>query len=163
MTTRFHKPLVVATLYLSVAATAFADDSNLYRGGFQFNSVGATPRNDDDLYQDLGGKEKIEAFTKDFVGLISKDERIGKFFVNVNLDRLARQLTDQFIDLAGGPAKYSGRDMKEVHASLGLTNADFNRLAEDLQIAMEQHNVPFATQNRLVALLASMQRVVVTK
>jgi hemoglobin len=53
--------------------------------------------------------------------------------------------------------------MAEVHSTLGITNADFNRLAEDLQVAMDHHGVSFPTQNRLVALLASMQRVVVTK
>ena len=56
-----------------------------------------------------------------------------------------------------------GRDMAQLHRSMGITNADFDRLAENLQVSMEHHDVPFATQNRLVALLASMQRVIVTK
>jgi len=72
-------------------------------------------------------------------------------------------LTDQFIELSGGPVTYHGRDIAEVHSTLGITNADFNRLAENLQVAMDHHGVPFPTQNRLVALLASMQRAVVTK
>ena len=138
-------------------------ESGPHRGGFQYNATGAVPGKDDSLYRDLGGQENISAFTIEFVGLISKDDRIGHFFTNVNLDHLGQELTEQFIDLSGGPIKYTGREMAEVHGSLGITNADFNRLAEDLQVAMNHHNVPFATQNRLIALLASMQRVVVTK
>jgi hemoglobin len=55
------------------------------------------------------------------------------------------------------------RDMKTVHQDLQITNAMFNALAEDLQIAMEQHNVPSSISNKLVAKLAPMQRDIVTK
>ena len=74
------------------------------------------------------------------------------------------------------PCKYTGkyhdkamdgvgpvRDMKSVHQDLQITNAMFNALAEDLQIAMEQHNVPSSVSNKLVAKLAPMQRDIVTK
>lgn len=53
--------------------------------------------------------------------------------------------------------------MKEVHAGLKVTNAQFNALAEDLQIAMERNSVPSYVQNKLVAKLAPMQRAIVTK
>ncbi len=157
-----HIPVVLAAIVSCIALPAAADAPG-YRGGFQYNNTGATPADNDSLYKDLGGQDKIAAFTKDFVAIISTDPQIGKFFEETNLDRLTKKLTEQFIDLSGGPVKYSGRDMKESHAELHIANADFNKLAEDLQIAMDKHDVPFATQNRLVALLASMQRAVVTK
>ncbi|MGO8915128.1 MAG: group I truncated hemoglobin [Stellaceae bacterium] len=160
-----RKSLVALALCLAlpVSAMAQAEKNDLFKGGFQYNDMGATPPKDDSLYRALGGKEKIAAFTTEFVGLIAKDDRIGHFFVDIDLDHLGQMLTDQFIELSGGPVAYAGRDMAEVHRSLGIANADFNRLAEDLQAAMDHHDVPFATQNRLVALLASMQRAVVTK
>jgi len=150
-------------LALPLAASADEPKNDLYKGGFQYHDMGATPNKDDSLYQALGGKDKIHAFTKEFVGLIAKDDRIGHYFVNVDLDHLTDMLSDQFVELGGGPVKYEGRDMVEVHSSLGIGNADFNRLAEDLQVAMDHAGVSFPTQNRLVALLASMQRAVVTK
>ena len=156
-------PIVLAAIAICTAFTASAEDAPGYRGGFQYNDMGATPPKNDSLYKDLGGQESIVAFTKDFVAIISTDPQIGKFFEDTNLDRLTKKLAEQFIDLAGGPVKYSGRDMKEVHSALPITNADFNKLAEDLQIAMDKHDIAFTTQNRLVALLASMQRAVVTK
>jgi len=157
--------LAAMALCLAAPLTALAQSQNneLYKGGFQYNSVGATPAKDDSLYRALGGQEKISAFTAEFVGLIAKDDRIGHFFANIDLDHLKQELTDQFVELSGGPVAYGGRDMAEVHSTLGITNADFNRLAEDLQVAMDHNGIPFATQNRLVALLASMQRAVVTK
>jgi len=148
---------------LAQSQKAPSQKNELYKGGFQYNSVGATPPTDDSLYQALGGKEKISAFTAEFVGLISQDDRIGHYFAKNRLDHLRRMLTDQFIELSGGPVAYRGRDIAEVHSTMGITNADFNRLAENLQVAMDHQGVPFPTQNRLVALLASMQRAVVTK
>jgi hemoglobin len=65
--------------------------------------------------------------------------------------------------LTGGPCRYEGRAMDRAHASLQLTNRDFNALAEDLQIAMERARIPFAVQNRLLAILAPMQREIVTR
>jgi hemoglobin len=53
--------------------------------------------------------------------------------------------------------------MSTVHKGLGLRNADFNALAEDLQIAMDRENVPYSAQNKLLAKLAPMQRVIVEK
>nr|GEU28319.1 conserved hypothetical protein [Tanacetum cinerariifolium] len=52
------------------------------------------------------------------------------------------------------------RDMATVHQDLKITNAMFNALTEDLQIAMERHNVPNRVANQLVAKLAPMQRAI---
>jgi hemoglobin len=53
--------------------------------------------------------------------------------------------------------------MHDAHKGLHLTNADFNALVEDLQAGMDKAGVSFATQNRLLARLAPMNRDVVTK
>ena len=53
--------------------------------------------------------------------------------------------------------------MDESHRKFGITNGDFNALVEDLQTAMNHADVPFGTQNRLLALLAPMQRDIVTR
>jgi len=44
-----------------------------------------------------------------------------------------------------------------------VTRAKFNAVAEDLQTAMERTGLPYWTQNRLMALLAPMQRDIVTQ
>ncbi|WP_267463791.1 globin family protein [Sphingopyxis solisilvae] len=40
---------------------------------------------------------------------------------------------------------------------------DMNALVENLQAAMREENIPFATQNRLLAKLAPMSRQVITR
>jgi truncated hemoglobin YjbI len=55
------------------------------------------------------------------------------------------------------------RDMHTVHIDFKINQAQFNALAEDLQIAMEQHDVPTSVSNKLIAKLAPMQRDIVTR
>ena len=95
------------------------------------------------------------------------DARIKETFVDTDMKQLAQRLAEQFCELSGGPCrytgKYKGKDMESVHADLKITNAQFNALAEDLQIAMERNNVPSSVSNKLIAKLAPMQRAIVTK
>lgn len=123
--------------------------------------AGADPIAGESVYDAFHGKDGIARIMDDFVPRIVADPRIGAHFKDVNLDRLKLMLTVQVCYITGGPCKYEGRDMAEVHEGLGLTNADFNALAEDLQISMDREKVGFAAQNRLLAKLAPMQRVIV--
>jgi len=124
---------------------------------------GITAHADESLYQDLGGRKQIASFTNTFVDIVIHDDRIKAFFVDANIPRLKRLLTQQFCQLSGGPVVYRGRSMKKSHAGRGIRDADFNAVAEDLQTAMDQAKIPYFTQNRLLALLAPMEKDIVTK
>jgi hemoglobin len=117
----------------------------------------------DTLFDDLGGREGIARISEAAIDLSLEDPRIKHTFDDINIKRLKRLLTDQLCELTGGPCKYEGRSMAETHATHHLTNAHFNALVEDLQIAMDRENIPFRVQNRLLAILAPMQRDIVTK
>ena len=123
----------------------------------------APVRADDSLYKALGERDGISRIAATTVDLSAADPRINATFADINLNRLKRLLADQFCQLSGGPCVYEGRDMVESHANHGYTNADFNILVEHLQTAMDRESVPFSQQNRLLAILAPMQRDVVTK
>ncbi|MFZ6849070.1 group I truncated hemoglobin [Undibacterium sp. RuRC25W] len=117
----------------------------------------------DAVYQGLGQKAGIASFVQDFVEIITTDHRISTAFSDTDKDRLGFMLTEQFCELSGGPCKYSGKTMSNAHQGMNITNAQFNALAEDLQMAMEKHHIAFSVQNKLIAKLAPMQRTVVTK
>lgn len=91
------------------------------------------------------------------------DDRVKVDFDNINLDRLRTRLRDQICQISDGPCVYKGRSMAASHAGLKLNRAKFNAVAEDVQTAMERVGIPYRTQNRLMALLAPMQRDVVTR
>jgi hemoglobin len=118
---------------------------------------------DDATFQGLGGKPGIKKIVATLIPLVLADARIKESFADSDMKNLAMRLEEQFCALSGGPCTYGGKDMAEIHDGLNITRAQFNALAEDLQIAMERTGVPARFQNKLVARLAPMARSIVTK
>jgi len=125
--------------------------------------AGATAIAGDATYKAFHETAGIKRVIDDFIVRITTDPRIANEFKGADLARLNAQLVDQICYLIGGPCTYTGKDMKSAHAQMGLDNVDFNALAEDLQFSMDKEGVAFPAQNRLLAKLAPMQRVIVTK
>ncbi|MES2015868.1 MAG: group 1 truncated hemoglobin [Pseudomonadota bacterium] len=125
--------------------------------------VSCAPMAADANYQGLGGKAGIKHIVDAFIPLVLADPRIKESFTDIDMKKLALRLEEQFCVLSGGPCIYHGKDMVEIHDGLNITNAQFNALAEDLQLAMERTGVPARFQNKLIAKLAPMQREIVTK
>jgi hemoglobin len=118
---------------------------------------------DDAVYRGLGGKAGIKKIVDDFIPLVLADARIKDSFSDSDMKHVGMRLEEQFCALSGGPCTYAGEPMKESHGGLKITNAQFNALTEDLQIAMENNGVAPSVANKLVAKLAPMQREIVTK
>jgi hemoglobin len=115
------------------------------------------------LYDRLGGKPAIQAVVDDFIGNVAADTRINGFFANANLPRLNGMLVSQICEATGGPCKYTGRDMKSTHAGMGVTDAHFNALVEDLVKSLDKFNVPAKEKNELLTALAAMKGDIVAK
>jgi hemoglobin len=114
-------------------------------------------------FDGLGGKPGIKKIVDTLLPIVLADPRIKDSFQDIDMKHLGMRLEEQFCMLSGGPCVYKGKDMVDIHDGLNITNAQFNALAEDLQIAMERNGVPSRIQNKLVAKLAPMQRGIVTK
>jgi hemoglobin len=115
------------------------------------------------LYDDLGGRKQIAGFTDDLVERAIHDDRIKHFFKETDIPRLKGKITDQICHLSGEKKSYRGANMKNAHSDFPIHVADFNALVEDLQLAMDDSDIPFTTQNRLLALLAPMERDIVNQ
>ena len=128
--------------------------STLALAGLLAACAGNPPR--DGLYAQFGGQAGVEALVEEFLVRLLEDERINAQFAETDLVNLNDRLVEQFCVELGGPCTYTGRDMAQSHAGLGITEADFNALVEDLVDAMEARGIPRAAQNRLLARLAPM-------
>ena len=109
------------------------------------------------LYERLGGLDAISAVVNDFRDRVAKDARINQKFARTDLGRLTKMLVDQVCEATGGPCHYSGRDMKEAHAGMGVTNGEFGALAEDLVATLNAFKVGKAEQDELLGMLGPMQ------
>lgn len=116
------------------------------------------------LYDRLGGIDAIRAVVKDFVEeQVAKDPRINARFANTDIPKLEEHLTNQICEATGGPCKYTGRSMKESHAGMGVTEAEFSALVEDLKKSLAKFQVPQAEQDELIGALAKMHDDIVEK
>lgn len=115
------------------------------------------------LYERLGGKPAIQAVVDDFIGNVAADTRINGFFANTNIPRLNTLLVNQICQATGGPCKYEGHSMKAAHAGMGVTDAHFNALVEDLVKSLNKFNVPEKERNELLTALAAMKGDIVSR
>lgn len=121
----------------------------------------AAPQNDQ-LYKAFGEKTGLVALMDDFMVRLLADPRTGPHFKPANQQRVKEQLVDQFCALSGGPCVYKGADMKSSHANLDIKKSDFHALVEVLQQSMDAKGIPFRRQNEMLALLAPMNRDIIT-
>ena len=105
----------------------------------------------------MGGKGAIIAVVDDFVGRVGADNRINKFFAHTDLAHLKMMLVDQICTAGGGPCTYTGKDMKTAHAGMGIAEADFGALVEDLVATLDHFKVPEKEKGGLLAVLGPMK------
>ncbi len=118
----------------------------------------SSPPRDDRLYRDLGATDGITAIVEGLLFRLVDNPRIGHLFAETDIVNLRDRLVEQFCVEAGGPCTYGGLSMEDAHLGLDIDQAAFNALVEDLQLAMEDLDVPISAQNRLLARLAPMRR-----
>ena len=115
------------------------------------------------LYDRLGGKGAITAVVDTFVGNVGGDKRINNYFASTDLTKLKMHLVNQICEASGGPCKYTGRTMKQTHAGMGVTDAAFGALVEDLVKALDHHKVGKTEKDELLGVLGPMKSDIVEK
>jgi hemoglobin len=106
------------------------------------------------LYDALGQQAGIAKITHQMILNFAQDERVKHRFKGVNMQKFKTGFTHYICAAVQGPCEYQGDSMKTIHAGYNYTNTEFNAIVDDLILAMEQCEVPVATQNRLLAILA---------
>lgn len=139
--------LAIASSALLLAGSSFAQQ---------------TTAKDDQLYKAFGEKAGLVALMDDFMVRLLADERTGPHFKPANQQRIKEQLVEQLCALGGGPCEYKGADMKSSHANLEIKKSDFHALVEVLQNSMDAKGIAPRKQNEMLALLAPMNRDIIT-
>jgi len=109
------------------------------------------------LFERLGGSGAITAVVKDFRDRCGGDSRINAKFARTDMARLTSMLIDQVSEASGGPAKYTGRDMKTAHADMGVTSGEFIALVENLVATLNKFGVGKAEQDELIGILGPLK------
>jgi hemoglobin len=115
------------------------------------------------LYERLGGPAAMTSVVDDFVANVTADARINGFFSGMDIPRLKSRLVEQFCAGSGGPCRYRGRSMGAAHAGMGVTEAHFNALMEDLAKTLDRLGVPLRERNELLGILGPMKHPIVAR
>ena len=117
------------------------------------------------LYERLGGETAIKAVVDDFVGRLAENPKVnitrkgsGRTEWKAtpeNVDRVKKLLVEQICSATGGPQKYTGRDMKTVHAGMNISDAEFDAAGADLKTTLDKFKVPQAEQDELMKIIVS--------
>jgi hemoglobin len=123
--------------------------------------TGATASAHASLYDRLGGADGVAAISGSLIDRVAHDPVLGRSFKDSKLDRIKRLLAEQICDLSGGPCRYAGDSMKEVHAGHHISEAEFYGMVADLREVLKQRHVSQGATNELLRLLAPMKRDIV--
>lgn len=96
------------------------------------------------LFEKLGGEAAVDAAVDKFYRRVLADDRIAKFFEDVDMDKQAVK-QKAFLTMAfGGPNNYTYLDMKQGHAHLverGLNDTHFDAVVENLGNTLKEMGV----------------------
>ena len=108
------------------------------------------------LYHKLGGKAAIDAAVESFYKKVLADVRIKDFFSDINMTSQRRKQKAFLSAAFGGPAPWTGKDMRKAHENLpGLNETHFNAVAENLQKTLEELKVPKDLIDQVMTIAAS--------
>ena len=104
-----------------------------------------TPPPGQTLWDRLGGEANVAKVVDDFVNAAAKDPKVNFFRdptyqpSKEQVAALKKKLVEFVSSATGGPLKYTGKDMKEAHKGMKITDAEFDAIAVDLKAALEKN------------------------
>ena len=113
------------------------------------------------LYDRLGGVYAIATVVDAFIDRIMEDPRLNANpKVNEAHHRVSRAgfkylVTEMACWATGGPQQYTGRSMRDSHASLDITEEEWQAFMEDFEQTLEQFQVPQTEREELTAIVES--------
>ena len=115
------------------------------------------------LYDRLGGKEAITAVVDDLSANVAADNRINQRFTKANIKQFKANMVDLLCMGSGGPCAYKGLDMKTVHTSMKISDAEFGAMAENVVRTLNKFNVPAREQSEVMGMLGGMKGDIVNR
>lgn len=117
----------------------------------------STSKESKTLFEQLNGKPGLEKLVDSFIHQIANDKDIFPYFAKASVSHFREGFITHLCDVTGGSCVYKGDNMVDIHTGMSINEAHFNKVVELLVNAMEDNNIDYPTQNKVLALLAPMR------
>ncbi len=120
------------------------------------------------LYERLGGVYSIATVVDDFIerllvdAVLNANPKIKEARERVPKAGLKFRVTALVCQLAGGPEVYTGRNMKDSHAHLNISEKEWDAMVADFVACLNHFKVPEKEQGELLALVGPTKADIVT-
>lgn len=132
------------------------------------------------LYERLGGARGISALVDDMTARVIADPRVNFERKDVrrnillkeyepwqptqkNVARFKQHMVEFLTLAAGGPAKYTGRELRIVHDDMLITNAEFDAMVGDVKASMDKLGIGTREQKEVLAIIETTRKQIVER
>ena len=119
------------------------------------------------LYERLGGVYSIATVVDDLIDRVMADQRLN---ANPLVDEAHHKVppagfkflvTEMLCWAAGGPQRYSGKDMLSSHRHLRITPGEWDAFMDDVAQTLDKFAVPATERAEVVAIIESTRHSIV--
>lgn len=120
------------------------------------------------LFDRIGGKGKLQMFADKFITALAANADLQKnpaiaAAMKADQSRHKQMLVDFLCANSGGPCTYGGRSMKEAHAAVKVTAADWNVMRKIFIRSLREMKVPKKERMDLALIAAKQKKHIVTQ
>ena len=114
------------------------------------------------LFDKYGGFATLSNLVEIFYQKVMDSENLAPYFHGVNMSALMDHQTNFIAKALGGPDRYAGRDLAEVHRPFNISAEDFDEVAELLEEALEEIEVGPNDIKSIIALIAGLKNQIIS-
>jgi hemoglobin len=114
------------------------------------------------IFEAVGGEPAVQEAVALCFGRMLEDPELSSFFDDVDMIVLQQHVRAFVTALMGGPDQYQGRSIAAAHASLGITDTDFDAFLAHMVDTLISLGAPDDTIGRVGRLFAPLRSQVVS-
>lgn len=117
------------------------------------------------LFERIGGRAGLEKIVPDVVQLHLENPVCGERFraAKKSPEELTRLAIEFFATGLSGLATYDGLSMPEAHAGMGITEAEYVAVLDDILAALHLHNIGQQEQAELLYIAYGLKSEIIAK
>ena len=109
------------------------------------------------LYERIGGAEVLRRVASDLVDAHAANPAIGSRFRNIDAVTAKQHAFEFFCMGSGGPQPYTGRDLRDVHTGMNLSDQEFVASVDDLLAVLRRNGVGQREQEEVLFIFFSLK------